>query len=380
MSETDQPMLATLRKRRGVIKASITRLNTRLNDLESKIHEPTTSSPAQRMLQTLDTLNADFKKHHYAVIDRIDEADVKTLGSEQDALDQHDDGISNLAMQIEQVIGACSLTSGFGARKIVSRRLSYLKNNLSAVNTAVHALTAESAELHLLHQYQEQLSDFKKELGDIRQTLISWREEGDELETSTNAIDKVLFDCSLQLKKLLFTLPNPISDPLMESSATMASGVKLPKIDVPTFDGNILSWQTFWEQFSIAIHKRSSLSDTEKLVYLRHSLKDGAAKKVIEDMSPSGDQYAKAIMSLKSRYDCPRLIHHGRRSGPPGSPIAFETMFGWVLAGRTNSHTSICLSIATHHVSVTSTDDLLRKFWEIEESPKASPTCLQMNA
>ena len=45
-------------------------------------------------------------------------------------------------------------------------------------------------------------------------------------------------------------------------------------------------------------------------------------------------------------------------------------MFDWVLAGKTNSHTSVCLSIATHHVSVTSADDLLRKFWEIEESPK----------
>ena len=45
-------------------------------------------------------------------------------------------------------------------------------------------------------------------------------------------------------------------------------------------------------------------------------------------------------------------------------------MFGWVLAGRTNSHISVCLSIATHHVSITSADDLLRKFWEIEESPK----------
>ena len=82
--------------------------------------------------------------------------------------------------------------------------------------------------------------------------------------------DKVLFDCSLQLKKL-FTLPNPISDPLMESSATMVTGVKLPKIDVPTFNSNILNWQTFWEQFSIAIHEHSSLSDTEKLVYLSHS-------------------------------------------------------------------------------------------------------------
>ena len=262
------------------------------------------------MSQMLDNLDADFKKHHYAVIDRIDEADVEALSREQDALDQHDDGISDLAMRIEQVIGACSLTSGHGARKIVLRRLSYLKNSLSAVSTAVHALTAESAELHLLHQYQEQLSDFKKELGDVRQTLLSLGvEEGDELETSTNAIDKVLFDCSLQLKKLLFTLPNPISDPLMESSATMVTGVKLPKIDVPTFDGNILNWQMFWEQFSIAIHEHSSLSDTEKLVYLHHSLKDSAAKKVIEGLSRSGDQYAEAIMCLQSRYDRPRLIH-----------------------------------------------------------------------
>ena len=151
----------------------------------------------------LDTLDADFKKHHYAVINRIDEADVETLGREQDTLDQHDDGISNLAMRIEQVIATCSLTSGHGAKKIASRRLCYLKNNLSAVSTAVHALTAESAELHLLRQYQQQLSDFKKELGDVCQTLLSLKvEEGDELETSTNAIDKVLFDRSLQFKKL----------------------------------------------------------------------------------------------------------------------------------------------------------------------------------
>ena len=87
MSETDQPSLGTLRKRRGIIKASITRLNTRLKDLKSSIHEPTTSSLAQRMSQMLDTLDADFKKHHYAIIDRIDEADEETLGREQDALD-----------------------------------------------------------------------------------------------------------------------------------------------------------------------------------------------------------------------------------------------------------------------------------------------------
>ena len=57
---------------------------------------------------------------------------------------------------------------------------------------------------------------------------------------------------------------------------------------------------------------------------------------------------------------------HGRRSGPPNSPVAFDTHFGWVLAGSTldcspNNH------IVIHHTVCASGDELLRKFWAIEE-------------
>ena len=61
---------------------------------------------------------------------------------------------------------------------------------------------------------------------------------------------------------------------------------------------------------------------------------------------------------------------HGRQSGSPGSPVAFETIFGWVLPGRTNAVTPSHFSVATHHVSVNLNDDILNKFWEIEELPK----------
>ena len=80
-------------------------------------------------------------------------------------------------------------------------------------------------------------------------------------------------------------------------------------IDVPMFDSDILHWQTFWEQFSVTIHDPTDISDTEKLVYLRHSLKDGSAKSIIEGLSRSGKQYVEAIESLKSRYSHPQLIH-----------------------------------------------------------------------
>ena len=62
------------------------------------------------------------------------------------------------------------------------------------------------------------------------------------------------------------------------------------------------------------------------------------------------------------------VVRQGRRSGRPGSPSAFETDFGMVLAGETSMH-FFHLSLLTHHTTINIGDDLLRKFWEIEEQP-----------
>ena len=51
-------------------------------------------------------------------------------------------------------------------------------------------------------------------------------------------------------------------------------------------------------------------------------------------------------------------------------PLALKTQFGWVLTGRTNTHSVSLLSVASHHSTVTSGDKILRMFWEIEENPK----------
>ena len=76
---------------------------------------------------------------------------------------------------------------------------------------------------------------------------------------SQESLEKEIFECSLKIKKLLYESDFP-PDSLGTSSD--GKGVKLPKLDVPTFDGNILNWQSFWEL------NCSNLSDSEKLVYL----------------------------------------------------------------------------------------------------------------
>lgn len=66
------------------------------------------------------------------------------------------------------------------------------------------------------------------------------------------------------------------------------------------------------------------------------------------------------------------MLLHGRQKGPPGSSAAMETLFGWVLCGNTESTTSTTTSVTVCHASVNTGDDLIRRFWEIEEPPSYS--------
>ncbi len=131
-------------------------------------------------------------------------------------------------------------------------------------------------------------------------------DESDKLFGLQDMLESQVFDCSVKIKKLL----SPACTKSEKSSAPPEQkGVRLPKLDVPTFDGNLLNWRSFWEQFRISVHDRTHLSDSEKLVYLQQSLKSGSAKSTIEGLSRSGENYAEAIECLQARYDRPCLIH-----------------------------------------------------------------------
>ena len=81
-----------------------------------------------------------------------------------------------------------------------------------------------------------------------------------------------------------------------------SKSVKLPKLDVPMFNSDIKS---FWEQFCVSVHDCTTLSNSKKLVYVQHALKDGSAKHTTEGLSCSGEYYAEAVECLKFRYDHP---------------------------------------------------------------------------
>ena len=43
---------------------------------------------------------------------------------------------------------------------------------------------------------------------------------------------------------------------------------KLPKLFIKEFDGSVLNWQTFWDQFESTIHFKRNISNIGKFSYL----------------------------------------------------------------------------------------------------------------
>ena len=187
-------------------------------------------------------------------------------------------------------------------RRPLKRRLGRVQAGLNRIEGAT---TDEPVDRTLLSQYSDELSDYKKDLAALYSDLAAEDiSDDDELFTTHSVAERQLSMLSHKIKSLFAV--TPADTPTLPT--TEGTGVKLPKLDVPEFDGNIIRWKQFWDQFSIAVHSKTALSNAEKTVYLQHAIKDGSARNAIEGLSHSGDNYAEAVECLKSRYDRPRLI------------------------------------------------------------------------
>ena len=110
---------------------------------------------------------------------------------------------------------------------------------------------------YLLAQCKEEVLDYKKDLA----TLY------DELCVIDICVDDDLFTIHMTLERQLSAVAQKIKSltvlPLTSTSTPSSTdtGVKLPKLDVPTLDGNLIHWKKFWDQFAVDVHNKTSLSN-----------------------------------------------------------------------------------------------------------------------
>ncbi|XP_063830205.1 uncharacterized protein LOC135079477 [Ostrinia nubilalis] len=83
--------------------------------------------------------------------------------------------------------------------------------------------------------------------------------------------------------------------------------IKLPPIQIPSFDGSYYNWIPFSDQFVSLVHNNKSLSKVNKLHLLKQNLK-GEAATLLKHIPVTEGNYDSAWLKLKERYSNKRVI------------------------------------------------------------------------
>ena len=177
---------------------------------------------------------------------------------------------------------------------------------------AEQIMDEDPADIKDLIALQERLERRMVDLKDLDNAIIrAYSNQSDterEVEDVLTWSDKLL-DCQSTIRHFLALKNNnkPVSSfqaqssGLRELSSNHKVAVRLPKLALKTFSGDILEWLTFWDGFSSAVDSNIVLSNIDKMNYLSGLLK-GEAARAIAGLTLSDGNYHTAVQLLKERY------------------------------------------------------------------------------
>ena len=150
------------------------------------------------------------------------------------------------------------------------------------------------------------IEDKKAEINGLDDEIIELIEndEGIKMELNetlliSDMITKTVVTINSYLKKLEWERSSTTSSSMRQPAGEI--GAKLPKLEIPPFDGDILAFRGFWDQYQAAIHLRTDLKSIQKFGYLKTLLK-GSAADLVSGISLSETNYTKAIDLLHDRF------------------------------------------------------------------------------
>ena len=156
----------------------------------------------------------------------------------------------------------------------------------------------------------ELISKTKETLETLDQKIQEAMEDDEEMvKDMTEAAERQL-ELSKWLKRgklAIQSLENVQLEVPVSVGLKKENHIKLPTIKLPTFNGDSLFWQPFWDVFKSSVHDRTEIVGSQKFSYLKGQLKDEALQ-LIEGFSTTDNDYMEAIELLKSTYGKPYKI------------------------------------------------------------------------
>ncbi|XP_071642242.1 uncharacterized protein [Temnothorax longispinosus] len=158
----------------------------------------------------------------------------------------------------------------------------------------------------------------------------------------------------------------------------------LPRINLPQFSGAIENWLSFRDLFLSVINRHHTITDVEKLHYLRTSLQDEAAK-LVRDIPLIHGNFERAWVTLREFYENQRVLVRSNFAAftalakiKSKSAIELRRIFH-SMTNTVNAQESLGRPIATHgmdlfvHIAVELLDPQTRRDWETAIRTSSKP-------
>ena len=155
--------------------------------------------------------------------------------------------------------------------------------------------------LSILSAKEDSLTDLDKGIEDETPT--------DELEAeiaSTQDYQEHILLWKARASRLIQRERDTVSARVSNASLSSARSpsqqtVKLPKLVIEKYGGEVSRWQEFWSQYETAIHNNETLCKKEKFTYLKSYL-TGAAARAVTGLTITDANYDAAIEMLQKRF------------------------------------------------------------------------------
>lgn len=209
------------------------------------------------------------------------------------------------------------------------KEIAKLKLTLQQINSAILRVNRflvehenDSLDNILIKQLEARAETLKDNFIRYQETQLQLLYLSPEEDDTSDTFENIYYDILTKLNLILNSPPHgpetqqPVQSivssadrgPTLNPQASIfspgsISSAKLPCIEIPEFDGkNISQYKPFIEIFSAVIDKNVSLSNVEKLFYLRNYVK-GEALSLINNLPIVNSFYVDALALLNNRYN-----------------------------------------------------------------------------
>lgn len=190
--------------------------------------------------------------------------------------------------------------------QLLRRKEMILKMDSNAViQVILETSKSPSNNIIRMENHVQKLNGYMESCNEVREEIIALIPDDEVAEEAQKWIDyQRVFDNALDIAQEYISR-QAISK--ADEQTASSSAEHKPKLELSKFDGDVLKFQNFWDQFEVAIHDNDNVPSVQKFTYLC-SVLEGIAYHTIGGFEVTSANYQHAVDALKHRFGRKRII------------------------------------------------------------------------